>query len=118
MKLRTVLTAGGALLAATVMAHKTIEDDAARAAGEEALDKLDEALNKDDSELDPIEKAKKYAIEIFFAILFFITIVKYWIGSSTNQKLAHAWHKKMLPLIQDNFLLVGLEDGINETALE
>ena len=75
-------------------------------------------MTQEEEDLEPLELAMKYALEIAFGVLFLITFINYWIGSGANRQIAMKWHNLMLPLIQDNFVYVGLEDGIEQTQLE
>ena len=75
-------------------------------------------MSQVEEDLEPLELVMKYALEIAFGVLFLITFINYWIGSGTNRQIAMKWHNLMLPLIQDNFVYVGLEDGIEQTQLE
>ena len=118
------------LLASDVVAHKAIDDeadskvqasdnsneDSTNNPTHEGLETLDQVVAAQEQELDPIQKIIKFKIEIGFGVLFLLTFINFWVGSATNRKIAGSWHKKMLPIVQENFVYVGLDDGIEQTA--
>jgi hypothetical protein len=49
---------------------------------------LEKASETAEEEMDPLQKALKYKIELAFGLLFLVALIYWWVGSSQNKTIA------------------------------
>jgi hypothetical protein len=68
--------------------------------------------------MDPMTFAETYLMESCFMAFFVLCFVVLFLGKRHNAAIAQLWHQKSLPLIREQFVYVGMEDGSRNVDLE
>lgn len=61
---------------------------------------------------------ENYQVECLCILGLFACVVICYVGATENKRRAQSWHNKMLPILKQQFAVVGHDDGTKETDLE